>query len=146
MAVVRMPKHRTCSSRMRRAPATPGSWEWEGASFHTLLDYGPEIPCCRLMVCTAQESTHLLEHSQPPLLAPFSPLGSCISSVKVGAKQALQDSCRTQMRLSNTEAARSLLSSLPCCSHPSRTEAVGAGPTIPSVFPWLVSVFPLSQH
>lgn len=61
------------SSRMGRAPATLGTWGWEGTSFSTPRNYGSNIHHCRLLICTAQEKTHLLQHRQPPLAARSSP-------------------------------------------------------------------------
>lgn len=115
MAVVRTLRHRTCSSRMRRAPATLRTWEWEGTSFSTPLDYGTKIPCCRLMVCTAQENTHLLEHTQPPLPACSSfTSGELHLLCKDGSKASITGFLlNLDKTLSSTEAGRQLFSSSP---------------------------------
>lgn len=138
VAVARTVRHRTCSSGMKRAPVTLGTWQWEGTSFRIALDCGTKILGCRPMVYTAQENTHLPEHSQPPLpvcssLAP----GELHLLCKSGSKANV-----TGFLLNPDEAWTStgwqiatLPFSRPCCPHPSRAEAVGAGATIPPVFP-----------
>lgn len=55
--MVRALRHRTWSPRIRRASATLGTWEWEGASFHTPLECGTKMPWCSWW-CAQCRRTH----------------------------------------------------------------------------------------